>query len=84
MGCNCKKTYDKMEKYSDGYNPEYNDDSESLMYKILKIFSQILFGIFAGSIVIIIIIPMIAYLIVCLIIGKEPSFNLSKISKHKK
>ena len=58
MGCNCKKTYDKMEKYSDGYN-----------------------GILVGGIVIVMIVPIIVFLIGCLIVGKEPKFNFIKKKK---
>lgn len=83
MGCNCKRTFDKMKKYSDDYETNENR-TENFIYKLIKILSQIFFGIFTGCIVIIIIVPMLLYLITCLIFGKELSLNLSKIIKRKK
>ena len=48
MGCNCKKTFDKMEKYSDDYNPEEVKNKDNIFIKIITYILQIGFGILIG------------------------------------
>ena len=80
MGCNCKKTYDKMEKYSDGYTGDKTDINSTLLKVVNKI-AQFFFGILVGGIVIVMIAPIVVFLIGCLIVGKEPNFNFTKKKK---
>ena len=80
MGCNCKKTYDKMVKYSDGYTDEKTGVSRTLL-KVTNKIAQFFFGILVGGIVIVMIVPIVVFLIGCLIVGKEPNFNFTKKKK---
>lgn len=80
MGCNCKKTYDKMVKYSDGYTDEKTGVSSTLL-KVTNKIAQFFFGILVGGIVIVMIVPIVVFLIGCLIVGKEPNFNFTKKKK---
>ena len=81
MGCNCKKTYDKMVKYSDGYTDEKTGVSSTLL-KVTNKIAQFFFGILVGGIVIVMIVPIVVFLIGCLIVGKEPKFNFTKKKKN--
>lgn len=81
MGCNCKKTYDKMVKYSDGYTDEKTGVSSTLL-KVTNKIAQFFFGILVGGIVIVMIVPIVVFLIGCLIVGKEPNFNFTKKKKN--
>ena len=76
MGCNCKKTFDKMEKYSDDYNPEKRNIKENIFIKILTYILQIGFGILIGCVSIAILPVLMLWFIGCLIIGKRPSIRL--------
>lgn len=76
MGCNCKKTYNKLEKYSDNKI----NNNKGIINNILNLILQIGFGILIACLFIIIIIPIIVYITICLIIGKEPSIRI----KHPK
>lgn len=87
MGCNCKKTYDTMKKYSDDEQSEVRQ-SENLLAKCLKTIMKILFflvvGILCMVLFIVIGVPLIIYIIVCNILGKEPVFNMGKFIKLSK
>ena len=69
-----------MEKYSDGYTGEKTDVSSTLLKVVNKI-AQFFFGILVGGIVIVMIVPIVLYLIGCLMVGKEPKFNFIKKKK---
>lgn len=69
-----------MEKYSDGYTGEKTDVSSTLLKVVNKI-AQFFFGILVGGIVIVMIVPIVLYLIGCLMVGKEPKFNFTKKKK---
>ena len=69
-----------MEKYSDGYNGE-KTDVDSILLKVANKIAQFFFGILVGGIVIVMIVPIIVFLIGCLIVGKEPKFNFTKKKK---
>lgn len=69
-----------MEKYSDGYTGEKTDVSSTLLKVVNKI-AQFFFGILVGGIVIVMIVPIVVYLIGCLMVGKEPKFNFIKKKK---
>lgn len=85
MGCSCKNDLKKFEKYTDDkIELEMND----VWYnKILQSIFQFCFGIIAGSIIIILLIPLLVYVIGCLLIGKQPYvrlFNINKLFSKKK
>lgn len=83
MGCNCKKTFNKMEKYSDDYNPkEEGKNKLNWFLKIIQFILQLCFGIFVGTICIIILPFFILYIIYCMIFNKTVKLNLGK--KHNK
>jgi F0F1-type ATP synthase assembly protein I len=84
MSCNCKNKAKKMERYSED---TMNGDTKKIknpFLKILEILLQICFGIFCGIVIIIMIVPMLLYIIGCLITGKEAHFNIRNIFKKKK
>lgn len=69
-----------MEKYSDGYTSEKTDINSTLL-KVANKIAQFFFGILVGGIVIVMIVPIVLFLIGCLIVGKEPKFNFIKKKK---
>lgn len=74
MGCNCKKKYDVLRKYSD--NPDGNDENGSIFWKILVFVARIVLGILLAPLIIVITIPFLLYIIICLMFGIEPVINL--------
>lgn len=83
MGCNCKKTFDKMEKYSDDYNPEEVKNEDNIFIKIITYILQIGFGILVGCISICILPFLIMWFVICIILHKEPSLRLKNYTKNK-
>lgn len=85
MACNCKNKYKKMEKYADGGSSQDNNGKKlNPFMKIIQILLQFCFGIFCGVVIIIMIVPMLLYIIGCLITGKEAHFRIKDFSKKKK
>jgi len=77
MGCNCKKKVNAInEKFGDG---EEGDEKISPFLMPFVFIFRIIFGILFGFVAFIIFIPMLVYVIICNIIGKEPSFSISKL-----
>ena len=66
MGCACKKDLKKFEKYADGKIELDNNDN--WYGKIIQMILQFCFGVCAGAVIIIIIIPLLVYRIGCLLI----------------
>ncbi len=85
MGCNCKNKYKSFEEIADGNGDEIDAKKEKLNFpmKILQIFMQLIFGIFCSVVIIIMIVPMLLYIIGCLITGKQAQFKLKKFGKKK-
>ena len=80
MGCNCKKTIDNINvKYGDGGKV---DRKTNPFVKILQFILQIAFGILCGAIIIVLAIPMLAYIIFCMMFGKQPSFRIKNLNKY--
>lgn len=76
MGCNCKKTYNIMSKYSD--NPEeLANEKENPIVKLFAVILQVIFGAIIGCIVLIFIFPLLIYVTLCLMTGREPSIRLT-------
>ena len=85
MACNCKNKYKKMEKYADSGGSQVNNEKKlNPFMKIMQILLQLCFGIFCGIVIIIMIVPMLIYIIGCLITGKEAHFKIRNIFKKKK
>ena len=80
MACNCKKTVDNINaKYGDGKKV---DKKTNPFMKILQFIMQIAFGILCGAIIIVMIVPMLVYIIICIMFGKQPSFKIKNISNY--
>ena len=88
MGCNCKKKFKKMEKYSDDYNANEERDVPSGVSKILFHISRVVLQLFVGILALLVFIVagpiMIIYVIICLIIGKQPSFRIKRFGRKRK
>lgn len=85
MGCACKNDLKKFEKYADGKIEL--DDNSKWYSKIFQMILQFCFGVVAGAVIIIAVIPLLVYIIGCLLIGKQPFvklFNIKKIFSKKK
>ena len=85
MGCNCKKTFNKMEKYSDDFNPDsMNEDAQNNFFiKTATYILQVIFGILVGCISICIIPVLILWFVGCTVLRKEPSIRFKKYAKNK-
>ena len=82
MGCNCKKKYDVLKKYSD--NPSEKDGKDGILWKILIFLAQMAFGILIAPLIIVIAAIFIIYTIVCIMFGVEPNVVLKiPFRKHK-
>lgn len=82
MGCNCKKTHDTYRKLSDDPSDRYDDEKTSAFDHIFNVIAQFIFGTVVGAILLVCIVPMLIYIIGCLMLGKEPSFRIVNIKKH--
>lgn len=83
MPCNCKNKYKSMEKYADGNGGSSKSEKLNPFMRILQILLQLVFGIFCGVVIIIMIVPMLIYIIGCLITGKEAHFKIKNFNKKK-
>lgn len=83
MACNCKNTYKKLEQYSEGEVSKKENKKLNPFMKILQILTQVCFGIFCGVVIIIMIVPMLVYIIGCLITGRQATFKIRNFLKKK-
>ena len=89
MGCNCKKTYDKVKKFADNreqLEQEENEISQNIVNKVARFVMQIFAGIIASCLFIIVVIPITIYIIGCILLGKQPNIiikNPKNIFKKK-
>lgn len=82
MACNCKKQLDHInEKYGDGGK---DSDKVNPFMKVIEFIAQIVFGIFCGAIIIVMIIPMLIYIIFCIMFGRQASFRIKHLNKFWK
>ena len=79
MGCACKNDLKKFEKYADG--KIVLEDNSTWHSKVFQAILQFGFGIVAGAVVIITVVPLLVYVIGCLLIGKQPFVKLINIKK---
>ena len=78
MGCNCKKQVNFInQKFGDGQQQKVTP-----LQKILNFFAQIFFGILCAVIIIIMAIPMLIYIIICVIFGKQANFKVKNLNKY--
>lgn len=87
MACNCKKRINAIDKkYGDGGNSEENEKLNPIL-RVIQFIAQIFFGLLCGAIVIVLIVPMIIYIILCLMFGREAKVRLinpKKILRNNK
>ena len=82
MGCNCKNKFEKInEKYGDG---EKTVKKDNIFIKIIEFILQMLFGIFCGAIIIVMIVPMLIYIIISMMFGKQVVFRIKNPNKYLK
>ena len=82
MGCNCKKKYDVLKKYSD--NPSESDENGGILWEIVVFLAQMAFGILIAPLIIVIAAVFIIYMIICIMFGFEPNIVLKiPFKKHK-
>lgn len=82
MGCNCKKKYDVLKKYSD--NPSENDGNDNILWKIIVFFVQMALGILLAPLIIGITLIFVIYMIICIMFGVEPNVVLKIPFKKRK
>lgn len=81
MACNCKKKYDLIsEKYADEKGED--EEKEGFLFKFFKIIFQIIFGIIVGCILIVMVIPLLVFVIFCLVTGTQPHIRIYNIRKR--
>lgn len=83
MGCNCKKTLNDLEKYSDDYDENQKLSEKNIITKIIEFFLKLGMGILVGCISIVILPFVVIWLVICIIFQKSPSLNLKRINKNK-
>lgn len=82
MGCKCKEKFNQFKSLS--------EDEEEEEYKlgffgnIFKFLFRLVFGIICGVIIIIVAVPALIYVIICLLFGLNPKFNISWLVRRKK
>ena len=82
MSCNCKKTVDKInEKYGDGIDKPKRTNPIS---KIIQFFAQMIIGLICGAIIIVMIVPMLIYVIICIMFGRQPKIRIKNPNKYLK
>jgi hypothetical protein len=80
MGCNCgKKNLNRISKYTDD-GQDFNEDG-GIIVKAVQGMVQIMFGILMAIIFIVMAVPMIAYVIFCLVFNLTPSVRLRDFRK---
>lgn len=75
MACNCKNKINAIDKkYGDGNN----NDGEKLnpILRIIQFIAQLCFGVICGAIIIVLIIPILIYIILCMMFGKDANIRL--------
>lgn len=77
MGCACKNRVKNIEKFSDD-NTQY-DEKPNFVMRILQSIVQMIFGIVVGAIIIVATIPLLIYIIGCIMLGKQPVIIINKI-----
>lgn len=80
MGCNCKNKIEAINKnLGDGGN---ENKFFNPLLKIIAFVSRIAFGILCGAIIIVMIVPMLIYVILCIMFGRDANFKIKDITKY--
>ena len=80
MACNCKakEVADAAIEMSGESGEKYGTN---IFSSIVSFFARILIALLVGVILSIAVVPFIVYIIVCIILGRQPSFNIGKMVK---
>lgn len=83
MGCNCnKRTLDKVMEYAED-NSIIDENKDNWFYRLLGGIGTMLFTILLFVLFILIAVPMVVYVAVCLLFGKQPHFVLKNFLKKR-
>lgn len=82
MGCNCKEKFNRYKSLSE--DPVEDDGKLGFFGRLFKFLFQMVFGIICGAIIIIVAVPALIYVIICLLFGLNPKFNISWLVRRKK
>ena len=77
MGCACKKKLNLPEETD-------NKKPTNLLTRIIEFILQVCFGFVCSFLILVLIIPMLLYIFISLMLGKQASFNVNKLVKFLK
>lgn len=85
MGCNCKRKIDAVASYA---GETADEVGTNLLTRVGRFFAQMVFGIIAFALIIVMTVPFFIYLFFCLVTGTEARVRFTKngikIGKGKK
>lgn len=80
MGCDCKKGIINLErKYGD--NGVTDEPKTNFFVKILQILLQIPMAILFGTIIIVMFVPMLLYVVFCMMFGIQAQFKVMNLNR---
>lgn len=80
MGCACGKSVNK--RYIGRGDRTFSENMDgSIAKKIVLRLSQICFGLLAGCVMLLLIVPMLVYITLTLCLGKKPHFTIPDVTK---
>ena len=78
MGCNCKNNTKAYESVSD---EPIVEERKNVFEVIFKFVAQFLFGILCGVVVLLVIVPLLLYIIACMMFGKQANVDMTWLRK---
>ena len=82
MGCKCKEKFNQFKSLSE--DKEEEEYKLGVFGNILNFLFRLMYGIICGAIIIIVAVPALIYVIICLLFGLSPKFNISWLVRKKK
>jgi hypothetical protein len=82
MGCACKNKIKNIEKYADEGSVSV-ESKGGFLEKFWEILMRMALGILCGVVIIVVSVPLIIYLIICMMFGKGMHINLNKVRELK-
>lgn len=79
MGCNCKKKREIIAKYNGSSD---NVSKKNIIVRILEKILTFCFGIFVGLLFIIMAVPIVIYVLICIIFGKQPTLRIKNLNRY--
>lgn len=82
MACNCKakEVADAAIEMS-GETVDSSCKKNNIFSKIFSFLVRVITALLIGAILSVLVVPFILYMIVCIILGRQPSFNIGKMIK---